>query len=72
MRSSIMTTPARPPILLTMADYYGTLAAVRSLGRLGVPITVAESKLLAPARWSRYVTRRVGCPDVSDSEAFLE
>jgi D-aspartate ligase len=72
MRSSIMTTPAWPPILLTMADYYGTLAAVRSLGRLGVPITVAESKLLAPARWSRYVTRRVSCPDVGDSEAFLE
>ncbi len=67
-----MTTPARPPILLTMADYYGTLAAVRSLGRLGIPITVAESKLLAPARWSRYVTRRVQCPDVNDAEGFLE
>ncbi len=67
-----MTTLARPPILLTMADYYGTLAAVRCLGRLGIPITVAESKLLAPARWSRYVTRRVECPDVGDSDAFLE
>ncbi|WNG13329.1 carbamoyl-phosphate synthase [Cystobacter fuscus] len=67
-----MTTPARPPILLTMADYYGTLAAVRSLGRLGIPITMAESKLLAPARWSRYVTRRVSCPSVGDSDAFME
>jgi len=67
-----MTTQSRPPILLTMADYYGTLAAVRSLGRLGIPVTVAESKLLAPARWSRYVTRRVECPDVGDSERFLE
>jgi len=67
-----MNTPARPPILLTMADYYGTLAAARSLGRLGIPITMAESKLLAPARWSRYVTRRVECPDVGDSDAFLE
>ncbi|QRK10944.1 carbamoyl-phosphate synthase [Archangium violaceum] len=67
-----MNTQARPPILLTMADYYGTLAAVRCLGRLGIPITMAESKLLAPARWSRYVTRRVECPDVGDSEAFLE
>jgi D-aspartate ligase len=67
-----MNTLARPPILLTMADYYGTLAAARCLGRLGVPITMAESKLLAPARWSRYVTRRVECPDVGDSEAFLE
>ncbi|HEY0096066.1 MAG TPA: carbamoyl-phosphate synthase, partial [Archangium sp.] len=67
-----MTTQSRPPILLTMADYYGTLAAVRSLGRLGIPVTVAESKLLAPARWSRYVTRRVECPDVGDSDAFLQ
>lgn len=66
-----MSTLERPPILLTMADYYGTLAAVRSLGRLGIPITVAESKWLAPARWSRYVTRRVECPDVGDSDAFL-
>ncbi len=67
-----MTTQSRPPILLTMADYYGTLAAVRSLGRLGIPVTMAESKLLAPARWSRFVTRRVECPDVGDSERFLE
>ncbi|WP_434385326.1 carbamoyl-phosphate synthase [Melittangium boletus] len=67
-----MTTPERAPMLLTMADYYGTLAAARSLGRLGIPITIAESKLLAPARWSRYVTRRVECPDVGDSDAFLE
>ncbi len=67
-----MTTLARPPILLTMADYYGTLAAVRCLGRLGIPVTVAESKLLAPARWSRYVTRRVECPEVGDSDVFLE
>ena len=60
-----------PPFLLTMADYYGTLAAVRCLGRAGLPVTVAEGKVLAPARWSRYVTRRVSCPGVADTDAFL-
>jgi predicted ATP-grasp superfamily ATP-dependent carboligase len=54
-----------------VADYYGTLAAVRSLGRAGVPVTLAESRLLPPARWSRYVTRRVDCPPAEQVEAFL-
>jgi len=63
--------PSRPPALLTAATYYGTLAAARCLGRRGVPVTMAESQLLAPARWSRFVTRRVDCPDVGDAESFL-
>lgn len=67
-----MTMQGRAPILLTMADYYGTLAAARCLGRRGIPITMAESKVLAPARWSRYVTRRVECPPVGDTDAFME
>lgn len=60
------------PFLLTMADYYGTLAAVRCMGRAGVPVTVGEGKLLAPARWSRYATQRVPCPPVQNTEAFLD
>jgi D-aspartate ligase len=64
--------PDRPPFLLTMADYYGTLAAVRCLGRAGLPVTIAESKWLAPARWSRYVTRQVKCPDPGEPQRFLE
>lgn len=59
------------PVLVTMADFYGTLAAVRSLGRLGIPVTVADSRLLAPARWSRFATRRIQCPSASDPEAYL-
>lgn len=54
---------ARAPALLTMADYYGTLAAVRSLGRAGVPVTMAESRFLVPARWSRHVRTVHACPD---------
>jgi D-aspartate ligase len=62
----------RPPILLTNADYYGTLAAARCLGRAGVPVTVAEPSLLAPARWSRFVTRRERCPAVDGSGRLIE
>jgi predicted ATP-grasp superfamily ATP-dependent carboligase len=61
-----------PPFLLTMPGYGGSLAAVRALGEGRVPITVAGDEWLAPARWSRYVTRRVGCPPASDANRFLE
>lgn len=60
-----------PPVLLTAGQAYGTLAAARCLGRAGVPVTLAEAYRLAPARWSRHVTRRVRCPDPSDTAAFL-
>ncbi len=46
-----------------MAEHYGTLAAVRALGRAGVPVRVADPATLAPARWSRYASRMGGCPD---------
>jgi predicted ATP-grasp superfamily ATP-dependent carboligase len=67
-----MTASRETPVLLTMADYFGTLAAARSLGRAGIPVVVAESKWLAVARWSRYVSRRVPCPTIRSADAFLE
>jgi predicted ATP-grasp superfamily ATP-dependent carboligase len=63
---------ARPPILLCDATYYGTLAAVRSLGRSGIGVVVADSVRVAPALWSRYAAGRRRCPAVSDSERFVE
>lgn len=60
-----------PPVLLTVGQYYGTLAAARCFGRAGIPVTLAESAALAPARWSRHVTRRVPFPDLSAVEPFL-
>jgi predicted ATP-grasp superfamily ATP-dependent carboligase len=59
------------PVLLFDGGYYGTLAAARYFGRANVPVTIAESHMLAPARWSRYVTRRMQCPDVGDTERFV-
>jgi D-aspartate ligase len=60
------TAPAasRPEILLTMAGYYGTLAAARSLGRRGIGVVVADGDALAAARWSRHVARTIDCPPI--------
>src|SRR5580704_18231331 len=63
---------AKPPVLLCDAAYYGTLAAVRSLGRAGIPVVVADSVRLAPALWSRFVRQRRRCPPVMESERFVE
>lgn len=62
-----------PGAVLTMADYLGTLAAARSLGRAGIQVTMADAHTFAPASWSRYVARTLACPDVaSEPERFLE
>jgi D-aspartate ligase len=58
--------------LLTNADYYGTLAAARSLGRYGVPVTVAHDTYLGAASWSRLIARSCTCPPTTDSRAFLD
>jgi D-aspartate ligase len=61
------------PVLLAVADYNGTLAAARCLGRAGVPVVLAERRLLVPARWSRFVSRRLAAPGIDpDPERFLE
>lgn len=64
--------PVTAPFLLTMPEYNGTLAAARCLGRHGVSVTMAETALSAPARWSRHVTRRVAAPPIMDAERFLD
>ena len=60
------------PFLLTMPVYGGTLAAARSLGRRGIPVTMAGDGVLAAARWSRYVTRWQKAPPVHEAQRFLE
>lgn len=61
-----------PPVLLTMAGYAGTLAAVRAFGRAGIRVTIADSDVLGPARWSRYAARRLRCPSVLEPTRFVE
>ena len=61
-----------PGAILADASWLGTLAAARDLGARGVRVTVAADRVLAPARWSRYVSRVVSCPPVRDADRFLE
>lgn len=60
-----------PPVLLTTPAYYGTLAAVRSLGRGDVPVTTAGPSTWAISGWSKYASTHVSCPATTDTEAFL-
>jgi D-aspartate ligase len=54
-----------------MPGYHGTLAAVRNLGRNGVPVTTADPGRFTNAGWSKYTTRSVRCPPVRETERFL-
>lgn len=55
-----------------MPTYGGTLAAVRCLGRMGVPVVVAGDEILASSRWSRHTTRFVRCPPADQTDRFVE
>lgn len=57
-------------VLLTLGDYYGTLAATRYFGRMGIPVYLAEWRRMVPTALSRYVTEVVRCPEVKNFEAF--
>lgn len=61
----------RIPVLLQTAGAYGTLAAVRALGRAAVPVIVADPSRFAPARWSKYTARRLTCPSVNRVDVYL-
>jgi D-aspartate ligase len=67
----LSTATSLPPALLTMPTFGGTLATVRALGARGIPVTIAGSEFLAPARWSRYARRFVRCPSPANVDAFL-
>jgi predicted ATP-grasp superfamily ATP-dependent carboligase len=58
-------------VLLLAPSYYGTLAAVRCLGRAGVPVYVADLNLKGAGLYSRYVTEKLTHPELA-SHAFIE
>src|SRR5437868_11731346 len=62
----------RPPVLLSMAHWNGTLAAVRELGRRGIEVHVTSSKRLRQARWSRFAARRLSSPDERETSRYIE
>lgn len=55
-----------------MPGYNGTLAAVRNLGRHGVPVITADPGRTARASWSKYTRERLRCPPVRDTDRFIE
>ncbi len=71
MEKRIPTKAPTNPALLTSPGYYGTLAAIRCLGRSGVEVTAADSNPRAAGLASRFVARKVQCPPSNESEAFL-
>lgn len=55
-----------PALLFKVSRYplsHGSLGAIRSLGRLGVPVHAVVEDRLAPYSFSRYLTSRVVMPD---------
>jgi D-aspartate ligase len=59
-------------ILLCNANYYGTLAAVRSLGRAGVNVVTVDPSRICNSRYSRYSTQHLTCPAYEESSAWAE
>jgi predicted ATP-grasp superfamily ATP-dependent carboligase len=59
-------------ILLGDANYYGTLAAVRSLGRAGVNVVTADPSMICCSRYSRYSSQHLRCPAFEETNAWAE
>jgi D-aspartate ligase len=59
-------------ILLGNANYYGTLAAVRSLGRGGVTVVTVDPSMICHSRYSRYSSQHLTCPAFEESSAWAE
>jgi D-aspartate ligase len=59
-------------ILLGNANYYGTLAAVRTLGRAGVKVVTVDPSLISHSRYSRYSSQHLTCPPFEESSAWGE
>jgi D-aspartate ligase len=58
--------------LLCNASYYGTLAAVRSLGRCGIPVTTVDPDAFVCSRYSRYAKQHLNCPPFEMTEQWIE
>jgi len=58
-------------VILTMGDYYGTLAAARSLGRIGLSVVLAESRTWTTTRFSRHVSQSLKCPAMDRHTEFI-
>ncbi len=60
----------RAPILLGNPGYYGTLAATRSLGRIGVPVCTFGPPAISPGRYSRYNYTHMRSPPFEQTDRW--
>src|ERR1700739_1345020 len=67
-----MTETRSAAILLGNASYYGTLAAVRSLGRAGVKVVTIDPSRTSLSRYSRYSSQHLRGPACEESSAWAE
>ncbi len=58
-------------VLLTMGDYWGTLAAARDFGRAGYRVVLADARRWVPTAHSRFTQEQVPCPQPQDWSAFI-
>jgi len=60
------------PVVMLGANFYTALGAIRTLGRHGVPVYALDYHFpTAYALSSKYVTRKIKCPNVNIDEAGL-
>src|SRR5262249_50064699 len=67
-----LSPTARIPMVLCNAGYCGTLAAIRSLGRAGVPVVTVDPAILAPGRYSRFSKLHLACPPLEMIDEWAE
>lgn len=70
--SAASRLPEPRGFLLTTGNFLGTLAAARDLGRHGIPVVLADSEPGTVTAHSRFVSRTLRCPAVSNGEAWLQ
>ncbi len=74
-RLSFELDPNLPVLLFRIGHYplhHGTVGAIRSLGRAGVPVFAVTEDRFTPAATSRYLTRRIEFPSSgSEPQATL-
>ncbi len=67
-----VTAIMQTPVVMLGANFYTALGAIRTLGRRGVPVYALDYHFpTAYALASRYVTRKIHCPDVNQDETGL-
>ena len=57
--------------MMTMGDYLGTLAVVRSYGKNNQPTLLADASMSTLTHNSRYLSKALKSPPVEDFEKFF-